>query len=543
MSSVAVKPDDLTDLTGDLIDSLHAFTCAGAAKLRIRLFETGGVLTGPANHAHVADRLEEIPCEHRFGPHFTLSPGDLESAAGTVEHAVRSGENRCVRGYFRTGSESRVEPVNDDFDAIRRLVPDCLYFVIGEPVRYGHAILRQFVPDGNGGWVLRRQLAMGADWRPHASREQVRVLPSPQPSPAPPRRRRALVWTALAAALALVLTGALAWLRWGSVPWASGTGSAFGLRVQLQGSGVLVAWDRRGLASRQPGGAVLVIHDGPQQREIALSRRDLAGGSLLYQPSFQDVSFELKTAGPVARSESVRVLNMSLPKPGSPVAIPNPVSEPAPQAPEMKTALRPKRVMTGESARLAPVDVAPRNRTAFGGEPGDRPLASLETPQQSGASVPDSEQETVSNLSLSDPPSKPAALSPGTAQPSEFGASMSAAMAAIKDPPWEPLEPVRLHVSRAAVHPPLPLHRVSPQLFGGMAAYVKFPLLIDLQVSIDERGNVKDAHLVKATPGTNHLLIVRAMNAASQWTFEPAKLGGTPVESTHEIMFNLQPPH
>jgi TonB family protein len=66
------------------------------------------------------------------------------------------------------------------------------------------------------------------------------------------------------------------------------------------------------------------------------------------------------------------------------------------------------------------------------------------------------------------------------------------------------------------------------------------PTQIDVEVHIDKRGRVLDAHAINETQ-ENSLLASAAIRAAKHWTFEPAERGGKNVPSKHIIAFNFIP--
>jgi TonB family protein len=63
---------------------------------------------------------------------------------------------------------------------------------------------------------------------------------------------------------------------------------------------------------------------------------------------------------------------------------------------------------------------------------------------------------------------------------------------------------------------------------------------VDVQVRIDENGVVTEARVKNGTKD-NDLLRSAALEAAKQWIFEPAKIGGKNVASEHMIAFQFHP--
>jgi TonB family protein len=79
--------------------------------------------------------------------------------------------------------------------------------------------------------------------------------------------------------------------------------------------------------------------------------------------------------------------------------------------------------------------------------------------------------------------------------------------------------------------------RVAPDVPDGIRPRISEPLPIDVRVSIDTKGRVTKAIAVQHADGLVDYLGKRAVAAARQWTFTPAKRGGKPVESTRTIHF------
>ena len=62
---------------------------------------------------------------------------------------------------------------------------------------------------------------------------------------------------------------------------------------------------------------------------------------------------------------------------------------------------------------------------------------------------------------------------------------------------------------------------------------------VEVQVSIDEEGHVKDVRPV-LNAKTTGLVLNAAIAAARQWVFQPATLHGKPVAAEHRIVFDFQ---
>lgn len=86
---------------------------------------------------------------------------------------------------------------------------------------------------------------------------------------------------------------------------------SLGLHVEYQGGEyLLVTWNRRSPTVRAAVSGVLRIIDGEKFRDVHLDREQVAGGSILYRPASDDVTFhlELRNAQGNATVGSIRVL-------------------------------------------------------------------------------------------------------------------------------------------------------------------------------------------------------------------------------------------
>ena len=81
------------------------------------------------------------------------------------------------------------------------------------------------------------------------------------------------------------------------------------------------------------------------------------------------------------------------------------------------------------------------------------------------------------------------------------------------------------------------LSRVAPEVPEGIRPRITAPLPIDVRVTINREGQVTSATPIQHGEGLINYLAERAVMAAKQWTFTPAKQGGEPVSSTRTIHF------
>jgi hypothetical protein len=79
--------------------------------------------------------------------------------------------------------------------------------------------------------------------------------------------------------------------------------------------------------------------------------------------------------------------------------------------------------------------------------------------------------------------------------------------------------------------------RVAPEVPEGIRPRITTPVPIDVRVAIDREGRVTGATALQHEDGLIDFLAKRAVAAARQWTFTPAKRAGKAVNSTRTIHF------
>jgi hypothetical protein len=102
-------------------------------------------------------------------------------------------------------------------------------------------------------------------------------------------------------------------------------------------------------------------------------------------------------------------------------------------------------------------------------------------------------------------------------------------------PPAEPPRPAS--TAKNLVHPRA-THKVPPVVPAGIRPRIKSPIPVDILVHVDSHGRVTDAApAVKQHPGLESYLAERAVTAAKQWRFDPARENGRAVPGTETIHF------
>jgi protein TonB len=115
----------------------------------------------------------------------------------------------------------------------------------------------------------------------------------------------------------------------------------------------------------------------------------------------------------------------------------------------------------------------------------------------------------------------------GVAAVSEFGS-----IAAQPPPPPSPHDPVRLHAGMTA---PRKIVDVPPN-YPEIALRTHKEGVVIIEATIDERGNVISAHVLRSAP----LLDDAALAAVRQWKFSPAFLNGEAVPVVMTVTVNFQ---
>lgn len=291
------------------------------------------------------------------------------------------------------------------------------------------------------------------------------------------------------------------------------------MRVETEGPGLMLSWNRYSPAVEAAKDGVLQIDDGGQHREIALDRGQIINGSVFYRPASQDVSFRLdlhnREGSDIA--QILRVLDAMPPKAAKEVA-----AAPQPKLPSPAPVRRDApRILTAPEAANKPGARAETAATP-------PPLAANITPP-----LPD--PPVISQpLAAADP--APASLQPVASPPPSLSNAQPAATATGSgNTPLARSAPVPGYV------PPRPLKwiKLDEQAFG----IPKLTQGVDVKVKIkiDENGHVTTAHALIDGPHRDKKLMAAASTAVRQWTFEPAKAHGVNVPCEEIIVLHLGP--
>ena len=138
-----------------------------------------------------------------------------------------------------------------------------------------------------------------------------------------PAGNQVLLWILAVALFGLAAVGTFAVVRSKVLPnnlrMLTHSASPLGLRVEGQGSRILVTWDRNGAIAKYSASGRLFINDGARQQTISLDANQIANGSVLYSPNSADVTLRLEFLNEKgeATGETLRLLDGSLAAPGS----------------------------------------------------------------------------------------------------------------------------------------------------------------------------------------------------------------------------------
>jgi hypothetical protein len=261
--------------------------------------EVGGILLGTvktgATTAVEVEGFLQVPCEHLFGPSYSLSETDRESLrAAVAEYAP--GHRRGIRavGFYRTHRRRGLALDDEELGLFADLFPD----------RVGMALLVK--PH------LLRPSQAALFFRDGSSIE----FPAGQPEEPPPEDEvRSLVkphsahktplwasWWVQAPLLAgqLFVVGVLGYAAGRQfnkmMPAVEPPRNPYALNLMVveYGDNLFLTWDHRALPVIEATRATLFIDDGGQERNVPLSREQLCTGAVTYRKLGERVQFRLE---------------------------------------------------------------------------------------------------------------------------------------------------------------------------------------------------------------------------------------------------------
>jgi hypothetical protein len=90
----------------------------------------------------------------------------------------------------------------------------------------------------------------------------------------------------------------------------------------------------------------------------------------------------------------------------------------------------------------------------------------------------------------------------------------------------------------AGYRPAIPLRRVRPEI---PVSLVPRRIAVQVMVSLDAGGHVTEGHAIGPRGASSEKLAELVVDAAKQWTFEPAKVRGRGVASDYTIVYSFKP--
>jgi periplasmic protein TonB len=391
---------------------------------------------------------------------------------------------------------------------------------------------------------------------PRIRREKVQEVPEPPPE--------ASGWRRLAKPPILALTSAIAaTLIAAALIWPGRAPDRLHLGATVVTGGVRLNWSKGGPVALANEG-VLIIHDGDQQQELALSKKQLLEDTIVYVPASQNVNFTLQVvAGGVVHRDSISVYTPR-PSPREPVAsasIPTNVPELPPISVESATtpASRPT------TPASSPTKPASRPETIVRALPRAE-VKHLAPPEQAAAKPPDSRPPVSPTISTPPPAAEPtpvqvalstppAPISPPLAKeqpvpepqavvPKQERAQDSVGQVAPPRPIpiVEPAAPTpRASPPVEKPTPPQPLKQVKPVVPRSLKALITRDITMEVNLSIDADGKITKAEASTGGGLLQNSLGKLAVEAARLWKFQPARLGNRNVPGEVRIQFQFSP--
>jgi TonB family protein len=547
MDSVRVEfaPDALSTIKADVVRAFKSIPRRGA--------ETGGLLCGAIVESGSAslvriDSVVPVPVEHRFGPAYRLSEVDKPNFRKAIQDWAALGIIGWYRSQTRQGDapDPQDRTLTGEFFPVRQSAflicyPDASLNVPGKlcvwvegkkeestRIELGrHSLLDEALRSAEAELAVQETTRIperkekpvqpvSVAAAPVVSRlpsppplSPPEAIPSPLPQPPPqvvppvrtPNGRIALFLTlALAISFGAYLVHAR--LQPGSQSLAPIRPGVLGMRVERQGTSLLVSWNRQAPQILQASVAKFRIASGERSRTLALSPHELRTGSLLYTLSAEDIEMELNVSGPAGNfAESVRVVGAV---PGEQLALtpipPRLATEPAaaPKSDDLRVVAALPEERTAHRNFVQPPDVKTENK----------PLAAL--PEAPEIQLATAAPEGIPGLPAQSLPQRSAA-------------------------PGDTLDYVAPRSIRA-VQP-----SISATSTGVERAFAQTdkPHSVQVEVSIDERGSVTNATVAHSTGPFAYLFVDSALAAARRWQFEPARRGGRPVASRMTLKFDF----
>ncbi|HVW85069.1 MAG TPA: TonB family protein [Bryobacteraceae bacterium] len=543
-----------TELSPEALNAIKAEVVRGYKSIPRRGAEVGGLLRGSASGQIRIAGIIPVPIEYRFGPTYRLSDTDKEAFRSALKNCAQGDVIGWYRSNMRPGGLTEDDRLlSAEFfhqgPAAFLLCHTNAEFHVSAKVRLIQAgkIQESETVLDLGRFSLLEQALQELDNESAEPPQPVQPTPHhvPPPMVAPPVSEAPGFATVASSAATRRVSAAGRFALIGSVSIAmifaaglflrnqvasSGGNSVqaeslgLGMKVDRQGNALLVSWNRQAPEIVQASGATFRIVEGARIRLLQLSSSELHTGGILYTPGGEDVNMELEIHGPAGNfTQSIRVIGdvASTRDAASPVT-------------RLKAAEHREPELVGRDAIDASVirDI-PASEERANASP--RPFTPPPTRAAAEPIVALAEPPALSPANLSG--TVPAGLhtslpqvAPQQVRQSLFPSlSTPATTPAPASPQFIPARAIR-SVQPAVQHGAFP---VPSSAFSQSRA----PQEVQVDVTIDVRGNVTKAAISKITGSAGNLLAAPALDAARRWQFSPAMLGGRPVESHMTLKF------
>jgi len=326
-----------------------------------------------------------------------------------------------------------------------------------------------------------------------------------------------------------------------------------GLAVKRSQGDLSITWDRSSRLFAGGATGMLLIYDGTSIKSKVLDSRQLQEGQVLYSPLSGDVNVRLVVTTPQgkSRAESVQTMTGEL------------LAPPARYTPTTPPRIQPdsslvSRLAPGSAAKssgnapksfIPPPPAIPAGTEAAGNpvSPVTRLEGEAAHHQIPVANVPglvflDSIQRSLSARHQIPAANVPVAREDATPLPQTVAAIPlpENPPAAVSKPSFTPDHlPEKLPV--AAIVGPQVVRQVKPQVPAYVLNKITSEQTIDVQVNLNQEGQVVSATVVKRTGALSGLLTSAAVDAARHWVFKPAQRGDRTIPSEHTISFVFSP--
>jgi hypothetical protein len=538
----------------DLIDAINA---AVNDPRNGRDGECGGILLGRLREPHSIELcgFEPIRSEHHRGTIFGLGLREQQRVARRVGALARHKSLRPV-GFFRTHLRPGLYLDQDDFGLMQEAFadPSDIALLI-RPLEPGPPNAGIFVWEE--GDIDRRQAALFPfDSKTLRLEGPIESAPEEQVARGrgkgirvPSIPKPVLGWSIAAVAGLLLAAGGLQTAKHlvTNTPL-SRSARPLNLQMRKKGDAITVDWDRKAASLRAASSAVLTIRDGADEQKLTLNRGDLEHGNVQFWPRSDNVSVRMD----VGQTAAERSATGEVPKPAA-LAQSKPAQLPAPRVPAAKP------LPYVESSEIDPVVVA-----RYSDEEPDsvrvspsasRQATTLPAPQ---APVAVAKPERAERAALDIPATAPPAMvapEPRNTPPPEppkvvHRAPKPTAVAVLVRVEHRNAREIRRVVGHVPLlgrpfhgdagdsfSPPRPVRPIEPRIPDSLARYVVGNVDVDVKLSLDKHGAVRNAEILS---GMGSELAGLAANSATSAMWEPAYDGDRPVASDVVVHYRFK---